>query len=320
MKNFLFFISLSMVIILSSLASAQTISIGTNQQGSLFFSIGTAISKVMVEKTGKQFRVAPYAGSSTYIPLINNGELSFGLSNGGEAAFAYSGTEIFDKKPNKNLRMVSVTVNTASGFAVPTNSEAKTVADLKGMKISSEYTSGRTFHYYSEALLYTAGLSHEDFKLVPTPNFVTAINNFAQGRVDAAIIPFNVGEGKKAMATMRGGWRYVTVEAAGERANVNKIFPSSRLEKYRPGKNATGVIADPTVMLELDFFLNCGAHVSDEIVYELVKTMYNNKPDLEKAFGAFVRFEPDGMARKNPVPYHPGAIKFYKEVGTWPPK
>ena len=186
--------------------------------------------------------------------------------------------------------------------------------------IACKNTSGRTFHYYSKALLYTAGLTHKDFKSVPTPNFVTAINNFAQGRVDAAIIPFNVGAGKKAMATMRGGWRYVTIEATGDRTNVDSIFPSSRLVKKSPGKNATGVVADPTIMIELDFFLNCGAHVPDEIVYEVVKTMYNNKPALKKAFGAFARFKPDGMARNNPVPYHPGAIKFYKEVGIWPPK
>ena len=298
-------------------ASAQTYSIGTNQQGSLFFSIGTALSKVMVEKTSKQYRVAPYAGSSTYIPLINQGRLSFGLANGGEATFAHTGTEIFAGKANPNIRLVGVTISTASGFAVPTGSKAKTVADLKGMTISSEYTSGRTFHYYSKALLHTAGLTHKDFKAVPTPNFVKAINNFAQGRVDAAIVPFNAGIGKKAMATMKGGWRYVTVEASGDRAMVHKIFPSARLVKKKPGKGATGVAANPTTMIELDFFLLTGAHVADDVVYNLVKTMHANKASLGKAFGAFKRFNPAKMATKNPVPYHPGAIKFYKEAGIW---
>jgi TRAP transporter TAXI family solute receptor len=301
-------------------ASAQTVSIGTNPQGSLFFSIGTAVSKVMVEKTATQYRVAPYSGSSTYIPLINQGRLAFGLSNGGESTFAYTGTEIFAGKANQNLRLVGVMINTASGFAVPTASPAKTVADLKGLKISSQYTSGRIFHYYSTALLATAGLTHADFKTVPTPNFVKAINNMAQNRVDAAIVPFNAGIGKKAMATMSGGWRYVTIEAAGKRADVAAILPSSRLVKKSPGKGATGVVADPTTMIELDFFLIAGAHVADDVVYDLVKTLHANKPALAKAFGAFNRFKPDNMAFPNPVPYHPGAIKFYKEMGIWPGK
>lgn len=303
-----------------SSASAQTLSIGTNQQGSLFYSIGTAVAKVLVQKTGKQYRVAPYAGSSTYIPLIDQGKLAFGLSNGGEATFTYTGTELFKGKPNKNVRLVGVMINTASGFAVPTNSPAKTVADLKGKTISSEYTSGRIFHYYSKAILSTAGLTHKDFKAVPTPNFVTAIKNFAQNRVDAAIVPFNAGIGKKAMATMKGGWRYVTIEASGARADVAKILPSSRLVQKTPSKKATGVAANPTTMIELDFFLLAGAHVSDEVVYNLVKTMHANKPALAKAFGAFNRFKPAGMAHPNPVPYHPGAVKFYKEMGIWPGK
>lgn len=303
--------------LIAGTASAQTLSIGTNQQGSLFYSIGTAISKVMVEKTAKQYRVAPYAGSSTYIPLMNQGRLDFGLANGGEATFAYTGTEIFAGKANPNIRMVSVTISTATGFAVPTDSKAKTVADLKGMTISSEYTSGRTFHYYSQALLSTAGLTNADFKAVPTPNFVTAINNFAQGRVDAALIPFGAGVGKKAMATMKGGWRYVTVEATGERAEVDKIFPSARLVQKKPGKANDGIVANPTTMIELDFFLLTGAHVADDVVYQLVKTMHGNKAALGDAFGALKRFNPAKMATRNPVPYHPGAIKFYKEAGIW---
>ncbi|MFC1664674.1 TAXI family TRAP transporter solute-binding subunit [Pseudomonadota bacterium] len=318
MKYIKFILSAIVGAAMSVSAMADTLSIGTNQQGSLFFSIGTAISKVMVEKTKKQFRVAPYAGSSTYIPLIDQGRLAFGLSNGGEATFAYTGKELFEGKPNKNLRLIGVAINTASGFAVPSDSKYKTVADLKGAKISSQYTSGRIFDYYSKALMSTAGLTYADFKTVPTPNFVTAINNFAQGRVDAAIVPFNAGVGKKAMATMKGGWRYVTIEAEGERANVAKILPSSRLVKKKPGKKATGVKADPTTMIELDFFVIGGAHVPDDVVYETVKTMYNNKAALKAAFGAFARFKPEAMATKNPVPYHPGAIKFYKEMGVWP--
>jgi len=45
--------------------------------------------------------------------------------------------------------------------------------------------------------------------------------------------------------------------------------------------------------------------------------MYNNKASLKAAFGTIARFKPKAMAIENPVPYHPGAIKFYKEMGVW---
>jgi TRAP transporter TAXI family solute receptor len=207
MKKLSVLLILAVLFAFAGMSYAETYSIGTNPQGSLMYSSGMAISKVMVQKTGTQYRVAPYGGSSTYIPLINKGELAFGCANGGESAFAYNGTEIYAGKVNKNVRMIAAYYKNYGGFAVKTNSEYKTILDLKGKRIPSDYTSGRIFHYLTEAILATAGLTHENFKKVPVPNFVAGINAFIQGRVDAAYIPMNSGIGKKAMASIPGGWR-----------------------------------------------------------------------------------------------------------------
>lgn len=300
-------------------AHADTYSMGTNQQGSLFYSMGAALSKVMVEKTGKQFRVAPYAGSSTYIPLINAGRLAFGFANGGEATFAYEGTGSFDQRPNKNLRLVGVAFATQTSFAVPVGSPYKTISDLKGAKLPSGYNSGRTFHYYSNAALASGGMDIDTAQKVPMPNFVKAINAMAQGRVDAALVPMNAGVGKKAMATMKDGWRYVSlVNSPQAHDAVAKNLPSARIVSVVPDKGKTGVTTNPTHMIEVDFYVLVGAHVAEDVVYELTKTMYENKKALGTAFGAFKRFKPDQMVRENPVPLHPGAVKFYKEVGQLP--
>ena len=115
---------------MSSVASAEVYTVGTNPQGSLFYSMGTALAKVMVDKTDKQYRVSPYAGSSTFIPMLNTGRLAFGFANGGEATFAHQGKGNF-KRANPNLRLVGVAIATQTSFAVPTDSPAKTVEDLK---------------------------------------------------------------------------------------------------------------------------------------------------------------------------------------------
>ncbi len=304
---------------LSTPAGAQTYSVGTNPQGSLFYSMGAALSKVMVEKTGKQYRVTPFAGSSTYIPMLNSGRLAFGFANGGEATFAHQGIGSFDKRPNENLRLVGVAIATQTSFAVPTDSPVKTIADLEGKRLPSGYNSGRTFHYYSNAALASGDLTIDAAKKVPMPNFVKAINAMAEGRVDAALVPMNVGVGKKAMATMQNGWRYVSLnDTPAARDAVAKNLPSARIVSIKPNKSKTGVVADPTHMIEVDFYVLTGAHVSDEIVYDLVKSMVENKAALGEAFGAFKRYDPKKMVQDNPVPYHPGAIKAYKEMGIWP--
>ncbi|NQZ30912.1 MAG: TAXI family TRAP transporter solute-binding subunit [Oceanospirillaceae bacterium] len=297
---------------------AETLTVGTNPQGSLFYSMGTALSKVMVKETDKQYRVSPYAGSSTYIPMINAGRLAFGFANGGEAAFAHQGIKNFDQRPNGNLRLVGVAISTQTSFAVATDSEIKSIADLKGKRLGSGYNSGRTFHYYSNAALSTSGMSIDDVKKVPVPNFVKAIGALAEGRIDAALVPMNVGVGKKAMATMDNGWRYLSLDNSEQAQQlVNENLPSARIVSVSPSDNKTGVKEDPTHMIEVDFYVITGAHISDDTVYELVKSMVAHKESLGKAFGAFKRFDPKKMAQSNPVPFHPGAIRAYKEMGIW---
>lgn len=301
-------------------ASAQVYTVATNPQGSVFYSTGASISKLLVQKTGLQFRVAPYAGSSTYIPLINSGQIAFGLANAAEAAFAYAGTELFKGRENKNIRQVLVTFPQDSGFAVKTDSPIKTIADLKGKRVPVGYVSGRIFHYLATATLATAGLTEKDLKGTPVPGFVEGVNAFMNGRVDAAYIPFNAAVGREAMASIPGGWRYLSVGSSpAVAAAMEKVLPS-RPHDNHPGKNAVGVVADPTRLLQVDFTLIAGASVPDDVVYKVTKTMYENKQELVRMLGAFNDFDPKHMAQPHPNPYHPGALRFFKEVGLSPSK
>lgn len=302
----------------SSASAQETYGIGSNPQGSLFFSIATAISKVMVSQTGLQFRTAPYGGSSTYLPLINKGELAFGMANGGETAFAHKGVELFDGRAHPNLRMVAVTISSGGTIAVPKDSPRKTIADLKGARMGVGYTSGRIFHYLVEAILHANGLSQsKDVVGTPVPDFVAAINAFTAGRLDAAYIPLNAAAGKQAMATIRGGWRYLDFPASpATRRLSDQILPSSRPVPVKK-EGYTGIETDPTSVLFVDFYLVAGAHVADDVVYRTAKTMYEKVKDLGEAFGPLKAMNAKEMAQPHPASFHPGAIKFYREVGIW---
>ena len=313
--------ALGAIIGVSTPAAAQTYTIGANPQGSIFYAAAATIAKVAVEKTGLQFRVAPYSGSSTYIPLVDKGELAFGMSNAAEYAFSYAGKELFEGHPSKNLRSVLVTFGLRNGFAVRMDSPMKTVADLKGKTIPVGYSSGRIFDYLQRASLAGAGLSVKDVKGVPMSNFVLGVKAFMAGRVDAGYVPFNSGIGKQAMAKIPGGWRYLSIgDSPDSTARASAVLPTSRTVKVKPGKNATGVFDDPTVLLQVDVAMFANKDVPDDVVYKLVKTVFENKPALAKSLVGFTHFNPKNMVRPNPVPYHPGAIKAYKELGLWPPK
>jgi TRAP transporter TAXI family solute receptor len=313
--------ALAAIVGLSAPAAAQTYAIGANPQGSMFYAAAAALAKVGVDKTGLQFRVAPYSGSSTYIPKVNSGELAFGMSNGAEYSFAYGGTELFKGHENKNLRSVMFTFALTNGFAVRNDSNIKTAADLKGKKVPGIYSSGKIFAYLQRAWLAASGMTEEDVTIVPASNFVVGVKAFMDGRTDAAYVPFNSGIGKQAMAKIPGGWHYLstgTVPNADDKAEA--ALPTARTVIIKPGKNATGVMGKPTTLIAIDVAMFTNKDVPDEVVYKLVKTVYDGKADLAKALGAFARFDPKHMVRKSVVPYHPGAIKAYKELGLWPAK
>src|SRR5690606_18158724 len=148
-------------------------------------------------------------------------------------------------------------------------------------KVPTGYTSGRIFHYLQGASLAAAGLAEKDLNAVPTPNFVEGIKLFMAGRVDAGYIPFNSGIGKQAMVKIPGGWRYLSIGNASDATQKAAAFlPTSRTLQVKPSEKATGVVDDPTVLLQVDIALFAGAHVSDDVVYKVVKTMSASKPDL----------------------------------------
>lgn len=313
MTKSLFSAILAGTALLAAGASAQTYSIGTNPQGSLFYASGAAISKVMVERTGLQFRVEPYAGSSTYLPLIHAGRLAFGMANAGEAAFAYSGAELF-RQGHPNLRQVASTFGTNSAYAVPKESPIKTVGDLKGKRVPVGYTSGQIFHFLSGAALATAGMTDSDLDGVPTPNFVAGAKLLMAGRVDAAYLPLNAGISKQADATIRGGIRYLEMDCNAD-ARMAEVLPAARVGKVRPGSDMTSVVEDPTCFVNVPFTLVTGVHVPEEVVYRVVMTLHNHMPDLVATMAQFGDMEVKDLYQEHPNPYHPGAIRAYKELG-----
>lgn len=298
-------------------AHAQVYSIGSNPQGSVAYSIASAVAKIGSLNAGAQYRTAPYAGSSTLVPLVGKGELEFGIANGAELTYAYQGTELFPAPGFKDIRMVAVILPVLGSYAVRTDSDIRTIADLKGRRVPTEYTAGRILHLITEAMLSTADLTGKDLKGVPTPNFVEGIEDLISGKVEAAYIPFNAASGQKAMASIRGGWRFIPVgdtPAAAEK--MAKALPSARPTAVSPGKTALGVVLDPTHLFTVDLNLFASSTVPDDSIYALVKALHRNRDELVKVHPSLAGFEPKRMGLTHPVvPYHAGAAKFYKEAG-----
>ena len=89
-------------------ASAQTISMGTNPQGSLAYSAGAGVAKVAIENAGVKMRVIPQGGPVVTLPLLNRGKLHFTIAVSVVTAFANNGGAMFKGKKQENVRVASL--------------------------------------------------------------------------------------------------------------------------------------------------------------------------------------------------------------------
>ena len=304
-------------------ALAQTMGIATNPQGSLYYAVGSAISQVVSNKTKHSLRVQPMGGSSTYVPTINQGQVEFGLLNVIDPAFAWEGVENFKgQPPAKNLRLVAVIFQLPIGIAVLDNAPYKTLADLKGVRMPAEFTAQSTIRFVQDTVLANAGLSTDDMQKVPVRDYVQGMRLLGEKRVDAALMGVGAAQAQEVNAKLQseGGIRFLNLVDTPEAAKrMHQIMPAYPYLQ-QPSSAIPGVKAGGATLMTYSAFIVSSSHIADDVVYDVAKTVHGNAKELAASHGSLRRFNPDRMSEVHKVEWHPGAIKFYKEIGQWPPK
>ena len=108
-----------------------------------------------------------------------------------------------------------------------------------------------------------------------------------------------------------GGIRALEIPAAGMAAS-QKIFPYGYLTQATPSPFFIGV-DKPMGVYSYDNMLFTNAKVPDDVVYKIIDTMENNKAGLVEIQPALREFTAAGLYKKYDIPYHPGALKYFKE-------
>ena len=298
-------------------APAQTVSIITTPTGSFSNSGGAAMAKVVTEKA--KLRMIVQAQASTGFDELESGSAEFNVSNSFDVTFVVNGSGDYEGQGvRKNIRYVASMVPYRVAMHVRADSDIRTMADLKGKRVSAGFNAQKTIGRIIEAHLANAGLSMKDVAGVPTPNVVSQANDFKAGKVDVLFFALGSGAVKEASATV-GGLRALPIDDSPDAlARMQAILPGSYVLTVNPAPGIDGV-TQPTKLTAFDMVLNSSAHVTDDVVYRLVKTLHANKADLAATFPPFALFAPDQMGKPvQGVELHPGATKFYKEAGIAP--
>jgi TRAP transporter TAXI family solute receptor len=294
-------------------AAAQTYGIATMQPGTLNHTTGSAIAKVLKEKAGMNVLVQPTAGETTLIPMVGRAEAELGIANIAEVVNVTKGGSAAGQQPD--LRLIGSIHPLRVAFFVRKDSDMKTIADLKGKRVPVGYSAMRTIDAITNAVLATAGLTASDVKAVPVPNVVRGADDFMSGNADVFNFAFGAGKVREVDATV-GGLRVLEISDAGMPAS-HKFFPYGYLSEVEPGPAFIGVTAKMKVYA-YDNMLFTNAKVKDDVVYKIIDTMENNKADLVAVQPALKDFTAAGLYKLYDIPYHDGALKYFKDKGVKP--
>ena len=302
-------------------AQAQVITIATNPQGSLYYTAASGIVKVAHDKLELQLRVQPMAGTSTALPMLNRGEVEFSFANVDEAEVGYRGVEEFAGKPNPNMRLVTVIFALPVAMLVAADSPYKGMPDLKGARVPTEFTSQSTIRKLLDGLLANGELRVADIRPVPVTNAFQGTEMVGAGRADAALTAPGTAQAQKVHAELssRGGARFLPIDdSPAAIASMRKSMNSYPLT-IQPARHLPGIVG-PTVVMGFSSFMVTHDKVPEELVYKFTKMLHDSRADIVAVVPQMERFDSAKMSEQHVVPYHPGAIKFYSEVGQWPPK
>jgi TRAP transporter TAXI family solute receptor len=302
-------------------SAQQPIAIATPPAGSIYNSTAAAIGKVLAEKAGLKMTVQAQGGSSQYLPIINAGEVPFGIANVYETSLGVTGGAYFKGRPTKDVRSVAILYPLRNTIFVKKDSKYKKLADLKGARGPVGFTNQKVLTAVTNAALAPGGITLADVKGVQVSNIIANSNAFKEGRTDFFVFALGAAPIREADAAV-GGVRALTVpkDTPAAQAAVKKHVPVAYLLYVKPGKGKTGLLK-PGYIVSYGVNIFASTHTPDDVVYKLVKAMHEHAAEFGKVFPPLRLFDKNAMAQEIPgVEYHPGAIKYYKEIGQWPPK
>ena len=298
-------------------ASAQeALTLGTSSVGSTFYVISVGLSKMINKYYGINVTVQPLGGSYPNLFGLASKKVDMVICNSLALYDRYYGNPPF-KEPF-DVRMMAQGFPNYRVVLVRKGSGVKTPADLAGHTMVGKRRAIPELEKITEALLRVYNVPANKVKVVETVNTGQVDKALRAGTVDAAVYPTALHQ-PMATALFQDGivdFLYISKE---KRDEMLKMLPAA----FYPGSFPAGSFPGQekeAFIFGLATTLSTRADLSDDVVYEVTKTALGHTEEFAK-YHPSARDWTVKQSLSNPcVPYHEGAIRYYKEIGAWTPE
>ncbi len=296
-------------------AEQRFMSIGTGGLTGVYYPTGGAICRLLNKERrahGIRCSVESTGGSIFNLRALASGELEFGVAQSDWQYHAYEGSSKFsDQGPNRDLRAVFSIHSEPFSVMARDDSGIKDFADLPGKRVNIG-NPGSGQRGTMEVLMQALGWGKADFKLVSELKATEQARALCDNKIDAMI--YTVGHPNASIKEAATACEAHLVPVAGE--VVDKLITEHAyyaLAKI-PGGLYRGSDSD-TATFGVKATLVTSAKVDESVVYQLVKAVFENLDNFRQLHPAFEHLQAADMLKGNSAPFHPGAIRYFKEAG-----
>ncbi|MDT7909600.1 MAG: TAXI family TRAP transporter solute-binding subunit [Thermus sp.] len=294
----------------------EFITIGSGSTTGVYFPVATGMAKLVNEaNVGIRANARSTGGSVANINAIAAGEFEMALAQNDISYYAYQGCCIpaFDGKPVKVIRALAALYPEVVHIVARADAGIRTVADLKGKRVVVGDVGSGT-EQNARQILEAYGLRFEDLGQAIRVSATQGIQLMQDKRADALFYTVGLGASAIQQLALTTPITLVAVDLGKVQA-IAKKYPFY-VGFNIPGGTYKGVdVTTPTVAVQA--MLIASEKLSADTVYKFMKAVFGNQEAFKKIHPNLERFFSLQRAVKGlPIPLHPGAERFYKEVGV----
>lgn len=299
----------------TTLVIAQTtrISISTGGTGGVYYPLGGGMAAILSKYVpGMQATAEVTGGSVDNLKLIGAGKSEVGFTMADSGYDAIQGHDKFTSKINARTLIVlypnRLHVVTIDGTGI------NKLADLKGKRVSTG-SPGSGTEIMAFRMLEAVGIDKDKDIKRERLSVAESVNAIKDRKIDALIWSGGVPTAALTDLAATPGIRIKLIDHGDAAEAMNRKYGPLYIKGTIPGKAYSGQDT-PTTNVDVWNLLVTNDKMSDEMAYNIVKTLFEKKPEL-----VAVHRDADAMTLEHqaiavPVPFHPGAKKYYEEKGV----
>jgi hypothetical protein len=277
-----------------------------------YYAYGGVIAQVLNAKLDDiQLSVQSTGASKANIYLIVDGEAEFATVQNDVMDYAMNGTELFEGEGESD-GFSTVCALYAEVCQIISTADITDIADLKGKRVSVG-DAGSGVEFNAKQILAAYGIDIEKDIEKNNLSFGDSSDALKDGKIDAFFC--TAGAPTTAITELATTNKINILSVDDEHAGIlAKDYPFYTTYSI-PGGTYPGIDADAqTVAVKAT--LICSSSLDDEVVYNVVKTIFENKDEITEAHAKGAELDPAYAVSGITVPFHPGAQKYFDEIGV----